>query len=130
MLRMRSASVPGRATCALLLALLLALRLTGASGYMPDLDHGRLTIIVCPDADENAPLALGTSSHHHSHSKHNHGACPYAAAASLGALGTDWPPLLAILLFAVALLPARTFVSSARGTLRERPPPIGPPFPA
>lgn len=128
MVRMRAAPSPVRFACAALLALLLALRLLGSTGYMPAMDHGSFAIVVCPDADPNAPLALGM--HHHGHAKHdhNHNHCPYAAAAALGALGNDWTPLIAVLLVGIALLLGRTFQFVDRQARRERPPAIGPPI--
>lgn len=129
---MRAASTPIRLGWAALFALLLALRTMGATGYMPAVEQGRLTIIVCPSADLNAPLALGSvHRHHHGRTDHQHPQCPYAAAASLGALGNDWTPLLAAMLFAAALLllgpsPASVY----RQSRRERPPTRGPPIPA
>jgi len=129
---LRSARLPLRAAWLGLLAILLALRLVGSTGYMPGVDHGALTIIVCPDADENAPLALGAAAHHHHHGKtqHRHGTCPYAAASAVGALGADFGPLLAVLILAIALLLGRSFVFLERSNARERPPTRAPPIPA
>src|SRR5947208_12267817 len=94
--RMKTAPAFARFACAALLALLLGLRLLGATGYMPGFDHGAVTIIVCPDADPEAPLAVAVAHHHHGHSKHKHGGlCPYASASSLGALGAELGALLA-----------------------------------
>jgi len=130
MLRMRAASTWIRAGCAALLALLLGLRLIGATGYMPAVEQGRLTIIVCPGADANAPLALGMAHHHHGHAGHEHNPCPYAAAGALGAIGPDWAPLLGAPVVAVLLLLGRTFVAVERQSTRDRPPAIGPPIAA
>jgi hypothetical protein len=113
---------------AALVALLLSLRLIGAAGYMPAFEHGRLSIIVCPGADDNAPLAIASSHHHHDRSKHNHGTCPYAAAGALGALGADFGPLIESLIFAAALLLGRSFLLAPRLELRMRPPSRGPPL--
>jgi hypothetical protein len=113
---------------AVLLVLLLGLRLVGATGYMPGVDHGRLTVIICPDSDVNAPLAIGPAHHHHGQARHDHNICPYAAAAALGAVGADWAPLLSVLIFAVALLLGRTFLCIDRQSNRDRPPAIGPPL--
>lgn len=118
-----------RSALAVLLALLLALRLLGSTGYMPGFDQGRMTLIVCPDADSNAPLSVGLS-HHHGKMKHNHNACPYAAAAGFAALGTDFAPLIAVLVFGMALLLGRTLLFIERSNKRERPPLRGPPLPA
>jgi hypothetical protein len=114
-----------------LLALLLGLRLLGATGYMPGFEHGLPTIVVCPDADVDAPLAIGVTHHHHGHSKHKQGgACPYASAASLGALGAEFGALLAVLIFGAALLTDGKSLLFERSRLRERPPSRAPPFPA
>jgi len=114
---------------ALLFALLLSLRLVGSAGYMPALDHGSLTLVVCPGADLNAPLSLGAM-HHHGHMKHKHATCPYAAAAALGAVGNDWTPQLSAIFFAAALPLGRAFLFVERQSSREHPPAIGPPIPA
>lgn len=126
---MRAAPTSIRFGWAMLFALLLSLRMVGSAGYMPAIDHGSLTIVACPDADLNAPLAVGTM-HHRGHMQHRHVVCPYAAAAALGAVGNDWIPLLAAILFAIALLLGRTFLFVERQSTRERPPAIGPPIPA
>jgi hypothetical protein len=120
-----------RFMCAVLFGLLLGLRLLGATGYMPGFEHGQVTIVVCPDADVDAPLAIDVAHHHHGHSKHEHGGlCPYASASSLGALGAEFGVLLAVLIFAAAPLLGRTFLFLERNSLRERPPTRGPPLPA
>ena len=126
---MKAASTSIRFGWALLFALLLSLRLIGSAGYMPAADHGSLTIVSCPDADLNAPFAMGAM-HHHGDMQHKHARCPYAAAAALGAVGNGWTPLIAATLFAVALILGRTFLFVERQTCRERPPAIGPPVPA
>ena len=130
MISVRTAPALTRAIWGALLALLLALRLIGATGYMPGDDHGRLTVIVCPDADVNAPLAVGTAHHHHGHLKHNHNNCPYAAAAAVGALGADFVALIGVLTFGAALLLGRSFLFLERNNLRRRPPTRAPPIPA
>jgi hypothetical protein len=127
---MRSISARNRTICAVILALLLSLRLVGAAGYMPAFDNGRLSIVVCPGADDVAPLHLNVPHHHHGQSKHAHGSCPYAAAASLSALGPAWTPLLEIAAFAAALLLGARLISAPREFSRSRPPVRGPPLPA
>lgn len=129
MFRMRVAAYPVRCAWVLLFALMLSLRLIGSAGYMPALDHGSLTLMVCPDAELNAPLALGTT-RHHGHMQHNHSICPYAAAAALGATDAAFVPLLAILLVGMALLLGRAFAFVEPQNGRERPPAIGPPLSA
>ncbi|HEV8407368.1 MAG TPA: DUF2946 family protein [Sphingomicrobium sp.] len=126
---MRTASTFARILYAALLALLLGLRLAGATGYMPAFEHGAVAIVVCPDAD--APLALDVAHHHHGHSKHkNGGQCPYASASSLGALGAEFAALLAVLIFAVEPLLGRASQFLALTRLRERPPSQAPPLSA
>ena len=62
MIRMRAAP-PIRLAWAALFALLLALRLIGSTGLMPERrSTAPLTIIVCPDADLNAPMAMACAS--------------------------------------------------------------------
>jgi len=120
-----------RTTTAVLLALLLGLRLLGATGYMPAFERGAMTIIVCPGADVDAPLAIDSAHHHHGQSKHKHGgACPYASASSLGALGAGFGTLLVVSIFAAVLLLGRTFLFLEHSRIRERPPTRGPPLSA
>jgi len=119
-----------RSAAAALVALLLGLRLLGATGYMPAIEHGAVTIIVCLDADVDAPFAVDFAHHHDGHSKHKHASrCPYAAASSLGVLGGQFAGLLAVSFFATALLLGRTFLFRQRSRLLERPPLRGPPLP-
>jgi hypothetical protein len=130
-LRMARSSVICRSAAAALIALLLGLRLLGAMGYMPAFEHGSMTIIVCPDADVDTPLAIDVAHHHHGQSKHKHAVCPYASASSLGALGTDVAALVGVLIFVAALLLlGRTFRFLERNRVRERPPSRAPPLPA
>lgn len=125
---MKNAVSPIRFAWAAALALLLSLRLLGSAGFMPAVEHGRLTIIACPDAEVNAPLAI-PSGHHHG-AMHKHGACPYAEASALGALAADFAPPIAVLIFAVSLNLGRSFLFLERQRTRDRPPAIGPPIPA
>jgi hypothetical protein len=127
---MTRSSAIRRSAAAALIALLLGLRLLGATGYMPAFEHGSMTIVVCPDADADAPLAVGVAHHHHGQSKHTHGVCPYASASWLGTLGVDFGTLAGALIFAAALLLGRTFRFLERNRLRERPPSRAPPLPA
>lgn len=130
-LRMRTAPSLARLLCASLLALLLGLRLLGATGFMPGFEHGAVTIVACPDADVDAPLAIDTLHHHHAHTKHKHGGlCPYASASSLGAVGAEFGALLAVAIFAAAPPLGRPSQLLAPTRLRERPPSQGPPLPA
>lgn len=123
---MREASAPTRLAAAALLALLLAVRSLAPAGFMPAFEKGAVAIIICPDA---APAA---AHHHHGPGDRTgqHQPCPYAAASALGALGADWPPLLAALFFVAALLLGRPFLFIDRHCGRERPPLRGPPIAA
>jgi hypothetical protein len=114
-----------RLAVAALFALLLAARSLAPAGFMPAFDHGAVTIVACPDAGGQA-----MSVHHKGHHKSLHQPCPYASAASLGALGPDWTPLLTVALFAMALRLGRTFLFVERQSRRERPPLRAPPIPA
>jgi hypothetical protein len=128
MMRMRAAPNPIRFGWAILLGLLLSLRLLGSTGYMPGVEQGRLTIVVCPGADANAPLSLTMSHHHRGHAGHEHNLCPYAAAAALGATAPEWAPLLVLLVFAFAFVLGRRSLFVERRHTRDRPPAIGPPI--
>ena len=94
------------------------------AGFMPAFDGGAVTIVACPDAAPATPM------HHHGDHKSFHQPCSYAAAGALGALGNDWAPLAAVVLFAAALLLGRTFLFIERHATRERPPLRGPPISA
>lgn len=107
-------------------AVLLALRCLAPAGFMPAFDDGAVTIVSCPDANGAATSRM----HHDGEHKSFHQPCPYASAASLGALTPDWTPLLQVLAFAVALLLGRTVLFVERHATRERPPSRGPPIPA
>lgn len=127
MVRMRTASVSIRFAMAALLALLLALRSLAPAGFMPAFDHGAVMIVVCPDADgASHTMAM----HHHGDHHAVHQNCPYASVSTLGALGADWPPLLAVVLFAAALVLGRTAQSIELRSGRQRPPATGPPIAA
>lgn len=113
-------------SCALALALLLALRLLSPAGFMPAFERGGVTIVACPDSG----AAVAPAHHHSADHKNAHQPCPYAAASSLGTLAGGWAPALALLVFGVALVPGRPFAFIERRRAGERPHPTGPPFPA
>jgi hypothetical protein len=126
---MRSVSAQTRTLCALLLALLLAVRSLAPAGFMPAFEHGSLSIIVCPDADGGAtPMAA----HHHHSGDHQstHQQCPYASASAPGLLGFDYSGLFEVFGFAAALLLGAAFLVAARSYSRARPPARAPPLPA
>jgi len=129
MIGMRAAPIPIRFALAALLALLLAVRSLAPFGFMPAFDHGRVTIVACPDVD--AQLLAPTGHHHHSSDhKFAHQPCPYAAASALGALGNDFAPILAVLFFGAVLVAGRAFLFVERQGRRQRPPSRAPPLPA
>ncbi|HYX45715.1 MAG TPA: DUF2946 family protein [Sphingomicrobium sp.] len=120
---MRAAPVHIRFAWATILALLLALRSLAPAGFMPAFDHGRVTIVACPDA---APVG-SMQAHRHGDHKGLHQPCPYASASALGTCGADGPPLLAAAFFAAALLLGRRFLFVERQSRRARPPSRAPP---
>jgi hypothetical protein len=126
---MRSASPLGRAACAVVLALLLALRSLAPAGFMPAFEHGRIAIVICPDAE---PIAAMPPMAHHDHRQHDklHQPCPFAAASATGALDRDLVLLLDALILAGALLLGRALVLPVRNVSQVRPPSRGPPLPA
>jgi hypothetical protein len=127
MFSLKSAPPSRRATWAALLALVLTMRLLTPAEFMPAFVRGAVTIVVCPDADGG--VSASPAHHHHGKSKSPHQPCPYAAGSSLGALGADFAPLLAVLILVPALLLGRTFLFLERNSARERPPTRAPPFP-
>jgi hypothetical protein len=72
-------NVARREGLTLVFVMLLAVRLLTPGGFMPEFDHGRVTIVVCDEA---------TPSGHHGHghdagkTKPSH-PCPYGAASAL-----------------------------------------------
>ena len=130
--RMGNAAVLSRSICAALLALMLALRVLGSTGLMPGIDHGRLTIIACPDAGDDAPLTLGAHHHqqHHGKAGHAHQPCPYAAASWLSLIANDFPAVFALLAGAFAALMIAAHIPPSRGRRFLRPYLRGPPLPA
>jgi len=113
-----------------LLASLLGLRIIASAGYMPLLEHGRLTLMLCPDGEWTAPAsAMPGMSHDHGSKSAHHQQCPYAAAAAISFAGGEAPslplPVLVFFLIGTALLP-----SLCRHRAFERPFSTGPPIPA
>lgn len=131
--RMRTSATPARTACAALLVLFLALRVLVSAGYMPALEHGRLTLMLCPDGEWTVPAAAmpGMDSEHApTTGHHHHQQCFYAAAAAMSFAGTDAVPLLQILAVAFAGLAAAAPPALLRRSAFERPFSTGPPFPA
>lgn len=127
MLPMRTAPSHARAVWALMLALVLAVRLVTPAGFMPAVDHGRLTIVDCPGSDP-APMAPMTGMGHDK-SKGDQ-TCPFATATGAGTVG-DQPLLLVPERFAAVphAHDVDIHFSLPRGQ-HDRPPAIGPPIPA
>jgi hypothetical protein len=125
---MRHASPLTRSAWGALLALLLAVRLLSPAGFMPAFEHGRVTIVACPDADG---IAQSMAAHHHpGDHRGTHQPCPYASASSLGALGADFGPLLSVQLPAGAAPIGITAPQLSLGNERVRPPTRAPPIPS
>ena len=128
MIGMRAAPISTRFAWAAVFALRLAVRSLAPAGFMPAFDHGRVTIVACPDV--NAPVVSMAGHHHSGDHKFAHQPCPYAAASALGALGNDVAPILAVLFFGAVLVIGRAFLFAERQDHRERPPTRAPPLPA
>lgn len=127
MQRIRGSFTALRAPWAILLALLLSLRLIGAAGYMPAIEHGRLTLMLCPDGEWTAP-AMHMAGHEHMPKHSGTDQCPYAAASAMQAAGAD-PVVLAEPATFQADLPKPIAASPSRGRpIVLRPPSTGPPF--
>jgi hypothetical protein len=113
-----------------LLALFLALRVLVSAGYMPELEHGHLTLMLCPDGEWTAPEAAmpGMDGTHGSKTNH-HEECFYAAAAAMPFASADAALLLTLVVFAFTVLAACALPSFARSSRLERPHSTGPPLP-
>lgn len=109
----------------MLLALLLALRLLSPAGFMPQFEHGSVTIVACPDYDP-PPTAMAMPGHHHHDTNKHFKACPYAAAAG-AATSAELAILAALVLVAAAFLLGRSTNFLERHRTRERPPSRAPP---
>src|SRR6185503_5519177 len=134
MLRMGTARSPMRLAWATLLALLLAVRIIASAGYMPSLEHGRLSLMLCPDGEWTAPAtampAMAGMGHDHGSSQAHHQQCPYAVAAAIPFASGDSAPLLPLPLLVFAILGAAFLAPLARRSRFERPFSTGPPIPA
>jgi hypothetical protein len=119
---------------AALLASLLGLRIIASAGYMPSVEHGRLTLMLCPDGEWTAPAismpAMAGMQHDHGSKQAHHQQCPYAVAAAIPFASGDSTPLLPLPLLVFAFL-GMVFVGPlACGSRFERPFSTGPPIPA
>jgi hypothetical protein len=113
-----------------LAALFLAIRTIGGAGYMPSVEQGRLTLILCPDGEWTAPHSMGMGGmkgHGHDHGQvPSHDPCPYAASASPFA-GTDAAAKLQPPKAAAELRLDALFTPLLTSTRVERPFATGPP---
>jgi len=131
MLRMGTARSSMRLAWAALLALLLGLRIIASAGYMPSVESGRLTLMLCPDGEWTAPAAampaMPGMDHQHGSNPVHHQECPYAAAAAISFTDGEAPALpLPVLIF--FLIGAALFAPLYRRSRFERPFSTGPPL--
>ena len=125
MFELRTKRAGIRSIWALALALVLALRLVTPAGFMPAVEHGRLTIVICDDGGGPAPVH-----HHHGKTARHHEPCPYTSLSAFGAADAEFTPVLASPP-AIASLPQWAARASFFGRRsHERPPLRGPPLPA
>jgi hypothetical protein len=114
-----------RALWALLCLAALALRLGIPTGFMPGVEHGRLTIVECPGSNPLPPMG----GMHHSSGKASQ-TCPYATATGAAVAGEQpkmpLQPLVAPVPFPLGV---EQVLVIPRGQ-HDRPPAIGPPIPA
>lgn len=108
-----------------LITLLLGLRILSPAGFMPDFDHGAVTLVACPDTELPA---MSPGAMRHQHDKKHPSPCPYASASSLSALGEPSALLFDALMLGGSLLLGRTFLFIERYHRRDRPPLRGPPL--
>lgn len=128
---MRTSEAPRRIVCAAFLALFLAMRILISTGYMPDVERGHLTLILCPDGELTAPLSSmrGMNGGHGSKAAH-HQQCSYAAAASMPFASADFTPLPGLMAPTFLVLILFAPPSIAWSCRFERPYSTGPPLPA
>lgn len=123
--RMAAAPLSMRSAWAALVLALLALRLLAPAGFMPAFDRGVVTIVACPDG-----LAMAPMRHSPQDPGKFHQLCPYAAAATVAAVGLGLALALGAIVFLAALLIPRPPLLVAQAKAREPPRLRGPPFPA
>jgi len=127
MLGMRKATGEMRALWAMLFALALALRLVTPTGFMPAVEHGRLTIVECPGSFPEPVLAMHGMDHSRGKASQD---CPFATATGAGLAGTQPAvPTEPLVANAPQWLGSERLFSLPRGQ-HDRPPAIGPPIPA
>ena len=134
MLRMGTARSSMKLVWAALLALLLGLRIVASAGYMPSVEHGRLTLMLCPDGEWTAPAtsmpAMAGMDHDYGSKQAHHQQCPYAVAAAIPFASGNSAPLLPLPLLVFAVLGIAFLAPLACRPRFERPFSTGPPIPA
>lgn len=102
---------------------------------MPEIQHGRLTLTLCPDGEWTAPTSAtpmadmrGMTSG--SSKKAPHERCPYAATAATPFWSGGPARVLPLLAVGFTLLAAFALPPLSRRALHERPYTTGPPIPA
>lgn len=127
MLRMRRATSEIRALWAVLFALALALRLVTPTGFMPAVEHGRLTIVECPGSFPQPILPMHGMDHSRGKASQD---CPFATATGAGWAGEQPSiPIKPLVISTPQWLGAERSFSLPRGQ-HDRPPAIGPPISA
>ena len=133
MRRLRALTNSHRAWFALLLVCTLAVRLVVPSGFMPSVEHGRVTILICSGTATPPVMATAMSGMHHDRSGetgHTKAEMPCAfAGLGLATMGTA-PPLVSaaalLLTFLLAILAIAQLLPAPSGRLRPplRAPPL------
>ena len=125
-----------RATAALVIAFALLMRVLVPAGFMPVVDHGAITIVLCSG---NGPQVMQTTAStmtmahagHHPGEEHqgkSDSPCVFSGLTAPAVSGADALLLVVAILF-VMLRAVRTPVRlPAAPSLRLRPPLRGPPF--
>lgn len=128
---MRTSPVSSRFVWAAFLTLFIAMRVLISTGYMPEVEQGHVTVILCPDGEWTVPASSmpGMDREGGSNATH-HEQCSYAAAAAMPFATGDSTPLLALLILAFSVLILFAPPSIARSCRFERPYSRGPPLPA
>ncbi len=116
---------------AVALALLLVIRVVTSAGYMPDVEQGHLTLMLCPDGEWTVPsTTMPGMPHDGSKGIEGHQQCPFAAAAAMPLSNTAPAPLVAPVALPLVLAGAPIISWISARPHFARPPSTGPPFPA
>lgn len=115
---------------ALIVVAALALRVLVPGGYMPSIDHGRITVKICtgaPDGPGTMVMAIPGLEHKQQPGDVATGKCAYADLAQAMTGGADVILLAAALAFALALALQLISTLPVRPAEFLRPPLRGPP---